>query len=98
MLCVEPTCCKFGVSAAPADQVADIEAKYYARIGTMTNLHCTWAMKIIIINVFLRSLWSYMMRHVLVHKGEIVSESERTQHGQAAEDLRVERDELIICE
>ena len=44
----------------------EIEAKYYARMGLLRALPCSFAAKVILLDVFLRSLWSYVNRHMLI--------------------------------
>ena len=41
----------------------EIEAKYYERMRLLRMLTASWAARIVMLNVFLRSLWSYMNRH-----------------------------------
>ena len=44
----------------------EIEAQYYERMRTLRMLTASWAARVVLLNVFLRSLWSYVNRHHLL--------------------------------
>ncbi len=44
----------------------EVEAKYYKRISLLRPLPSSFAAKIVMLNVFMRSLWSYLGRHLMI--------------------------------
>ena len=55
-----------GYAYSPRDLGQETERKYCSRMNALSGVPSTWAGKIVMLNVFLRSLWSYVNRHVLI--------------------------------
>lgn len=55
-----------GYDYKAAELGKEIEAKYCSRQSLLRSLPSSFASKIVLLNVFLRSMWSYVNRHVLL--------------------------------
>ena len=55
-----------GYDLNPIDLCREVELKYSERLHQLNSLPASWPFKIVILNVFLRSLWSYLNRHIMV--------------------------------
>ena len=56
----------YGYDYRPAEIGQEQEAKYYSRMNLLRAIPSSFAARIILLNVFLRSLWSYVNRHLLI--------------------------------
>ncbi len=55
-----------GYDYRPAEVGQEVEARYYTRMALLRMLPTSFVTRIVLLNVFLRSLWSYVNRHVSI--------------------------------